>query len=152
MSGFIATNNSTKEPKQVTNNGFFPNVDLALFRTVMRVDQTVTPERTVQALLDAMIAVNKELHVWQINSQAKSLSKVPSIRYGDKTKLEHLYQTALFNRAKGLLVENYRDFDSTKSGHDRADEMQTRIDDYLRQSREAIRNMLGIPRMTVALI
>ena len=152
MSEFIATNNNAAEPEQVINNGFFPDVDLGLFRNVMRVDQTIPSERTVQALQDAMIAIKKELHTWQLNSQVQSLADIPSESYGDKTRLEHLYQTALFNRAKGLLVESYRDYDSTKLGHDRADAMETRIDDYMRQSREAIRNMLGVPRMTVELI
>lgn len=152
MSGFIATNNSAEEPEQVINNGFFPDINVSQFRTVMRVDQTVTSERTVQAIQDAMITINNELQAWQNNSQSESLSDIPSENYGDKTKLEHLYQAALFNRAKGLLIESYRDYDSTKSGHDRADEMETRIDDYLRRSREAIRNILGISRMTVELI
>ena len=152
MSGFIATNSPATAAEQVINNGFFPDVDPALFRTVMRVDQTVTPARAVRALQDAMIAVNKELHTWQLDAKVPSLSDIPSESYGDKSRLEHLYRTALFARAKALLVESYRDYDSTKSGHDRADAMETRVDDYLRQSREAIRNLLGVPRMTVELI
>jgi hypothetical protein len=152
MTSFIANTHSEEEPEQISNNGFFPDVNLASFRSVMRVDQTVSTERITQTLYNAMISVNQELQEWQIDTQVGTLSDVPSESYGDKTKLQRLYQTALFNHAKALLVEHYRDFDSTKSGHERADEMDHRIDDYLRISRTAIRKILGISRVTVELI
>lgn len=48
---FIAPQKTTGAPDIVPNNSFWPDVDLAKFRSVMRVDGTVTPERLRQVVL-----------------------------------------------------------------------------------------------------
>ena len=152
MSGFIATSSSSSEAQHISNNGFFPDIDIAEFRSVMRVDTTISEERVKQALMDAIINVNKELADWQNKAEVETLAAYQSETYGDNTKHQHLYQSAVFNRAKALLTETYRDFDSTKYGHKKADSLEPGIDDYFRKSKEAIRSFLGTPRLSVELI
>ncbi|RXJ70641.1 head protein [Veronia nyctiphanis] len=152
MSGFIATNSPNKVSDTVKNNGFFPDVDISDFRATMRVDQTIHTANLKHNLTLAMTAVNQELADWQHSQQKNTLAEVISESYGTHSRVEFLYRAALFNKTKSALLENYRDFDSTKSGHEKADEMKARIDDHLRLSREAIRLLLGISKVTVELI
>ena len=63
-----------------------------------------------------------------------------------------LYQRAVYATAKAELIERYRDFDSTDAGQRRAETMELSVDDYRRQARYAIRDILGRPRATVELL
>ncbi len=150
---FIANgSHQNQQAEKVTNNGFFPEISIDYFREVMRVEQPISNPRTKQAILDAIISVNNELKAWPAIQNFNSLANVPCEQYGEISQYEHHYQSAVFNKAKALLLENYRDFDSTKSGHERADQMEERVDDYLRRSRESIRRLLGTAKITIELI
>lgn len=152
MSFIPNTTHQNQTPEKVSNNGFFPDIDINQFREVMRVEQPISNLRTKQAILDAIISVNNESKAWPAIQNYNSLKEVPSEQYGEVSQYEHHYQSAVFNKAKALLLENYRDFDSTKSGHERADQMEERVDDYLRRSRESIRALLGTAKITIELI
>jgi len=151
MSGFIANSNTMVEIEQIVNNGFFPDIDLCHFRAVMAVENRVTSEQMRQAIIDAMLPINSELKSWQENSQVQYLADVPSEHYGDQTRLEHLYRAALFNRARGLLLERYC-IESVQSDHDRIGKMDNPANECFRRSRQALRSLLGTPRITVELI
>jgi hypothetical protein len=71
---------------------------------------------------------------------------------GDTSRLVLLYQRAVYATAKAELIERYRDFDSTDAGQRRAEAMELSVDDYRRQARYAIRDILGRPRATVELL
>lgn len=153
---YIATG-GTPDAEDITvpNLPFFPDVTTNQFRELMRVDQTVPQPRIERYLVTAMAYVNGELFDYQVTKTGEgfaSLSDVPQDTYGSTKILEHEYRMAVYNKAKAELVENYRDFDSTRSGHDRADEMETRVDEYLGTCREHIRKILSVPRSTVELI
>ena len=152
MSFIPSANHPSQTSGKVSNNGFFPDIDITQFREVMRVEQPVSNQRTKQALLDAILSVNHELRAWPATQHYNVLTEVPSEQYGEVSQVTHHYQSAVFNKAKALLLENYRDFDSTKSGHERADQMEERVDDYLRRSRESIRRLLGTAKINIELI
>lgn len=154
MTGFISTT-TTETQLTITNNTFFPDLKLADFRAQYRVDDTVTDERITQQLSTAMMGVNYELWFWQnkqVSEGYNSLEDVPGENYGNITDKQHYYYTAVFAKAKALIIEKYRDFDSTGHGNDKADNMGSLIDDYKTESREAIRRLLAISRSTVELI
>lgn len=58
---FVAPEKATGTPEIIPNNSFWPDIDLATFRSVMRVDGTVTPQRLKQVVLTAMAEVNPGL-------------------------------------------------------------------------------------------
>ncbi len=62
---FTAPEQSPVAPVIIPNNSFWPDLDLAKFRSAMRVDGTVTPERLKQVVLTAMSEVNAELYPWR---------------------------------------------------------------------------------------
>ncbi|MCY7297481.1 head completion/stabilization protein [Alteromonas sp. a30] len=152
MSFIPNANHQNQTPEKVSNKGFFPDIDMTQFREVMRVEQPISNLRAKQAILDAILSVNHELRAWSATQHYNALTEVPSEQYGEISQYEHHYQSAVFNKAKALLLENYRDFDSTKSGHERADQMEERVDDYLRRSRESIRALLGTAKINIELI
>ena len=67
----------------IENDGWFPDVTLADMRDAMRLDGTVTDARLVQAVVDAILNVNRELAQWQgQHAQAgiAALADVPATR------------------------------------------------------------------------
>ena len=71
---------------------------------------------------------------------------MPAEQDRDSTRLAPLSPAALLQRAKGLFPASYRDYDSTKSGHDRAKAIAGA------QSQAAIGQLLAVSRMTAVLI
>ncbi len=154
MSAFIAAGASTAD-SNIANDDFFPAVDPNLFRSLMRLDNSVTNPRIRQALIEAMGKTNADLSVWKTNQQDQSyadLSEVPAAQIDAKSIHEHDYQRAVFCLAKAEINERYQDYDSTASGTSRAEEIEATIDDYKRQARFAIRRILGQSQSTIELI
>ena len=83
---------------------------------------------------------------------AATLAEVPATAYGGVSEKVTLYETAVYARARAVLLETTRDYDSTKSGHDKADALEDTADDWFRQSNEALARLTGRPRMVVELI
>lgn len=141
--------------QSVVNIAFFPDVSVDAFRATTRLQDTVTDGRVVQALRESVITINNELRAWREQQTAlgyDSLGSVPADAYGDITELEHHYLAAVYAHAKALLMEQYRDIDSTDAGKRRAAEFDGTVDSWRREAREAVRAILGTPRATVELI
>jgi hypothetical protein len=154
MSGFVAINPSSDDTP-ITNNGFFIEISPSEFREIMRLDSSITGARIRNALIDAMGKVNTDLNAWQNLQQdqgANLLTDVIAAKIDNKSTHEHDYQRAVFCLAKADLTEQYQDYDSSANGTDKAQEIQESIDDYRRQSRFAIRRILGIAQSTIELI
>ncbi len=156
MNDFIATNTPAGPVTgTVANNGFFPDIDLADFAANQRLDQTIPTDRQQAAIEAGILKTNHNLADWQATQQAAGitcLADVTSTRYGDQTAHEQLYRQAVYHWAKGLLVEAYRDYDTTRTGHERADQMTPRINDHRRQYNEAVRRFLGRTRSRIRLL
>lgn len=153
---FIATGDPSAPAEAVlVNDGFFPNIDPADLRKSQRLDGTVTYERLLHALIEAIASVNDELAAFkaaQILAGYATLAAVPASTINDISINVHRYQRAVFATAKADLTERYRDYDSTGAGNKLADQMETPIDDIRRDARWAISDILGIGRNTVELI
>lgn len=156
MSNLVVPANSTPQAEQdIVNDGWFPNVKPADFRASMRADMTVTAERSRDALITAILSVNRELTAWkveQVTAGKASLEAVDAAAIDGKKAKVHLYLVAVFSHAKAQLVERYPDYDATKSGVDKADHLTTVVDDYRRDLRFAISDIQGKARRVVELI
>lgn len=154
--GFIATGDPTAPAEAVlVNDGFFPDIDPADLRKIERLDGTVTYERLLSALIDAITSVNGELAAFkaaQVLAGHATLAAVPADTINNVSVKVHRYKRAVFSLAKADLTERYRDYDSTNAGNKKADQMETPIDDMRRDARWAISDILGIGRNTVELI
>ena len=153
MSGFIAT--GTAEQFTLTNDGFWPDIDADQLRASLRLDGTVSKDRLEQAAVNAMLSVNRELANLQAEYQAEGYAKladVPAAHLMGVSGLIHLYRRAVYCTAGAELAERYRSFDATAAGNQRADDLTPSIDEYRRDARYAIRDLLGITHSTVELI
>ncbi|MEM8594742.1 MAG: head completion/stabilization protein [Pseudomonadota bacterium] len=151
--GVIPTQTATQavvEP--IKNDGFFPDLSVHDFSRDMRLDIPDDNKR-IAALKSAMYKVNEDLAPLKRPDEpsATLTSHITNDVY-TSDRLNHLYFMAVFNLAKALLIENYRDIDTHRQGHEKSDQMEPRALDYQQRSRENVRQLLGKPRMTVELV
>lgn len=157
MPSFIAPadpNPPTPESGVIENNGFFPDISIAELRGVTRLDGTVTHERVREATIDAIRSVNAELKTWRAQAAVgyATLADMPAEQIGGVSELVSLYRRAVYNLAHADLTERYRDLDTTKSGGQKAEDLETTICTARRNARWALNDLRGIPRSTVELI
>lgn len=153
MSGFIALQSAAAG--EIANAAFFPTITLAELRAVARIDGTVPDERLVEAAAVAMSAVNTDLAAYQADQEAlgiTTLAAVPATQLGGRSRLVRLYLRAIYALTKADLLERYRDFDAANSGRAREDDLDTPAAELRRNARLAVREILGIPRVTAELI
>lgn len=154
MSGFVA-GGSTPTANHINTDSFWPSIDLDQMREALRIDASVTAPRLETAVINAAISVNRELRQWRAHHQAAgyaTLADVPAETINDQSELVHLYARAIQAATGAEVCERYRSYDSTGSGDRKAEALQFNIDEYRRDQRWAIRDLLGVGRMTVELI
>ena len=145
----------TTEPVTITNAPFFPDLQLQEFRDSMRLDGTVPDERAVHALESGMFDVNRSLSAFmqaQKDLGFDTLEDVPDADWQPMGTNVRLYLRAVWCLAKASLIERYRDYDATGSGHDKAEAMDLTSDDLRRDASWALSDIRGVHRTTVELI
>lgn len=142
----------------IENDGWFPDITLVDMRDAMRLDGTVTDARLVQAVVDAILHVNRELAQWQgQHAQAgiSSLADVPATRINRESRLLAQYRRAVYSTAKADLIERYRDYDSTATSLTDKKSMEW-LDEapgaQRRNAQWAIADIVGRSHLTVELI
>ncbi len=139
----------------IANDGWFPDLALATFRSQMRLRASVTVARQRDAVLNAIIWAGDNLAPWQIEqvaAGAASLAAVPAPVLGGESRLIILYRQAVFAWAKAELVERYRDVDTTAAGQRDVDDLDSSTTELRRDAIHAIRALLGRNRTDVELI
>ncbi|MEW6166069.1 MAG: head completion/stabilization protein [Pseudomonadota bacterium] len=153
---FVTTTPATPaDEPPIASSAFWPPVDPAKVRDAQRIDGTVTAPRLAATIIEAIASVNGELGAWRqarIAEGTATLDAVEAETINDVSILVHRYFRAVGCTAKALLLERYRDFDSTARGDKKADELADPIDDLRRDARWAISDILGAGRCTVELI
>jgi hypothetical protein len=153
---FAPDNNPNDTSDQIiTNDGFFPDIAVADFRTDTRTQDTVTDQRVIANLVASILAINALLAVWQAAQQAlgyTALANVPAKQINAASALVHHYRRAVYSHAQASIIDQYRESSITSKGTDRADEIINTRDIWLQQCREAVRAIRGEPRNTVELI
>lgn len=164
MSDFIATvlpDAASPDPATdpasavIANDGWFPDIDPALFREQQRIREAVTPARAREALIAAILAVGLDLAGWAAGHRAAGAAKLEEIaapKIDGTSKLVLLYRRAVFTAAKAEVVERYRDIDITSAGQRKAEDLDPSVGELRRDSLFAIRDMLGVGRVAVELI
>ncbi|MDP2747943.1 head completion/stabilization protein [Pseudomonas sp.] len=154
MSGFVAGGTPPAGP-HINTDPFWPSIELDAMRAALRIDASVTNPRLETAVIAAAISVNRALLKWRGAQQAAgyaTLADVPAETVQDVSELVHLYTRAIQAATGAEVCERYRSYDSTGTGDRKAEDLQFNIDEYRRDQRWAIRDLLGVPRMSVDLI
>jgi hypothetical protein len=157
MSGFIASGAvpAAAEPHPISNDGWWPDLDGEAVRAALRLDSSISAIRLEVALVNAILSVNRELDDYQVAQLAlghADLAAVPGPLIQNQSRPVHLYLRAVYCTAGAELAERYRSYDSTNAGDKNADELTPSIDEYRRDARWAMRDLLGSRRTTVELI
>lgn len=162
MSAFIVTANppTAEQEPDVTNDGFFPDMQPAQVRAACRLDGTVTTARLLPALQDAMLTINAELQSWADEQRTRwgytRMQDVPAPQVGGISAKVLQYQRAVHHCLQADLLEMYRNISTTPNGSGKearvTEDLVIQLGELRRKQRWAISDLLGTARCTVELI
>ncbi|MDG6896599.1 hypothetical protein A6A19_00960 [Actinobacillus delphinicola] len=139
----------------IKNSTFFPDINLSDVREVMRLDGTVTHARLTSAVVEAMTFVNQSLKRLKDEQQACNIASMNEMA-GEVINGENIfitrYKRAVYCYSVANIQERYASFDLTREGEKKGEIFQDSINDLRRDGQLAIRDLLGVPRITAALI
>lgn len=139
----------------LANSPFWPDVDTADARKSMRLDEMVSEQRLVKALISAMVYVNGQLAAWRERQEAQGyerLDNVPAEEIAGASVKVSCYIEAVYSWATAQLVEDYVTLDITNTGQKRADMQNPMIDGRRRNAYWAIMDIQGKARAVAELI
>lgn len=140
----------------VVADGFFPPIDCAMLRDRMKVGPAITDARLREAVIGAMTTALIELADWrtvQVLAGFDSASTIPGKPEIDgENWYALLWRRAVSNYACAALAETYRDLTATGAADDRAEAKGLSAEDYRREGRYAVRDILAAPRSWIELI
>lgn len=129
----------------VSNDGFFPDLDLGEFQETHRLPAEYAPALISEGVMTAMLEVNDDLErirqTWQNAGQNKL-----------DNNQTNLYKRAVFCRAKSYLLQQYATVTAKPSANNVGKEAPERYDIFLKFSENAIRQLQGRGRIGVYLI
>ncbi len=134
---------------------FWPVIDLAKLREAIALDGSVTAARITHAATDALASVIDELTAWSIDQQAAghdTLASVPAIAINGASVQISRFERAVYAYAKANLIERYADADATGRAERGEPGRRLQADEYRRDGLHALRDILGVSRMTSELI
>ena len=174
---FIAQKTQDDGTTVIENTSFFPSINLLHFQKGYRLNDKISTTEQVEAIENALGWVNSDLmsinaldqpagkdedgrcidsHWVDIQKQKgfETLADVPDMPGGTATRL---YLTAVYSKAKAELLDENQDDDQTHSGTgahqiDFKKSINTQRENHMQRSRESIRQLLGIPRVTIELL
>ena len=146
---------TTVVDQSIENNGFWPAIDPAAFRDQHRIDTTITQPRVLTALRVAMASLNRQLADWQadqVDAGHAVVSNVPIEAWQMIGHHQLLYVRAVYSEAHAQLLERYRDYSATGDGDGRGEAKNDAAEDYRRDARWAVAEIVGRNHTTVELI
>jgi hypothetical protein len=138
----------------LANDGFWPNVDLATLRASTRLTGNVTTERLRASAIEAMLDVNTQLTTFKAARVGEGWDSAADIgeTVAGSTALVHRYLRAVASTVQADIAEKYRDWDNTRAGDYRGHGESDSADDFRRNARWAVADILGRPRNVVELL
>lgn len=139
----------------ITSSAFWPGISDARVRQDYRIDAGITAERLKAAIIEAIATTNGALSDWSIQQTkagCATLADVPAEEIDGTSVNVHRYYRAVGSLAKALLLERYRDIDTSPKGDRKADALADPIDDCRRDHLNALADIQRKPRCTVELI
>lgn len=142
-------------PELVTNDGFWPDIDLVHLRQAIRLDTTIDPARLRDAVVQAMLEAGRSLELWRSVTApaAANLQEVPPRRLIENVSdYIHHYTRAIYSLVGADLGERLMSQSMTAAGDDRRESLAAEVDQHRRNARWAIQDFKGARRATVELI
>ena len=135
---------------RISAGAFWPDIVLRELRLAVRLPGRVTTSRLLHTATGAVAHVTRELEAWQQEQQAaghQTLADVPApVINGESVNLWH-WRNAVYTATRALILERYRDADTTDKGDRRADALDIQTSDLWRDVSWAISDILCRPRI-----
>ncbi|EIX7350000.1 head completion/stabilization protein [Escherichia coli] len=160
MSGIVARHNTGETPAVypppeeenlfISTGDFWPEIRLRDLRQAMRISPSVVTARLQHIATEAALHVCEQLHEWQTTQTGNghnTLDAIPAAMTGDVSALHFRYRHAVYCLTRALLLERYRDIDTTRSGDSHAVALDAEIQDLWRDARYAMTDIQGIARV-----
>jgi hypothetical protein len=93
MTGFSFNAPTTMPDESISNDGFFPNLQLNLIRESVRLDGSISNPRLKDAAIAAMLEINEQLR--SLKFKASALSELATSTIDGKPNTELLYLRAI---------------------------------------------------------
>ncbi|HDE1488679.1 head completion/stabilization protein [Klebsiella quasipneumoniae] len=138
------------QDEQLSNNGFWPDLNLKDFQAQRSLPPDIDAETLAQALLSAVMEVNAELEGIQAGYQAKGYlmaEAVPDVTMSGLNGLCAQYTKAVFARGKADLLSEFATI-GRRDSHPGQESAETRAG-LLTEASVVIRRMKGLKRATV---
>ena len=140
----------------VAGDGWYPDIDVNAMRDALRITDLVTHTRIVGAIEGGLLTVEGELAYWRATKEADGLQSLeevdPDRTIGGDHRLTVLYVRAVRFHAAAELAELHRDLSATTDGQTRAEPQLLTAEEYRKLATQAVRDILGVPRVAVELI
>lgn len=134
----------------VTAGRFWPVIKLKELRLAARITGGVTTTRLMHVTTEAVSHVIEQLDEWQANQWAlgyEALQDVPAVELNGESVKVHRYRRAVYAIARALVLEGYRDVDTTPKGDKDAAALDLQRDDLWRDARWCISDIQRKPRI-----
>ncbi|GAB7259287.1 head completion/stabilization protein [Dickeya ananatis] len=153
-------------PKRVSDSGDVPEIDdgaaavragefwpvivLRDLRLADRITGGITTTRLMHVTTEAVVHVTDQLASWQQTQQATgyaALADVPARQVNGESIKVYRFRRAVYAIARALLLEGYRDVDTTAKGDKATDTFDNQCDDLWRDARWSIADIRGAQRL-----
>ncbi|HGE6484089.1 TPA: head completion/stabilization protein [Klebsiella variicola] len=141
------------QDEPLTNDGFWPDLNLADFQKARSIPADVASETVAEALITAVAEVNGELAGIQDKHRAagyESTDAVPGVRMKGVNQLTAQYKKAVYARAKADLMGEFASVGRRES-HPGQESGETR-NGLLAEAAMVIRQIKGLKRATVRMV
>ncbi|MBA5197926.1 head completion/stabilization protein [Pectobacterium aroidearum] len=136
--------------EKVSAAAFWPEISLSDVRMEMRINGAVTTTRLKHVVIEAVAHITDQLAEWQasrVSDGYTSLDLVPASLINGSSVKVYRYRRAVFSIARALLIENYRDVDTTgDAGEKHASALTLQAADLWRDARWAMSDIRGAER------
>lgn len=167
---FIAQKTHDETGVVVPNFPFFPDIVLKEFQQEFNANNSIPEAEQVQAIQESMQWVNDDLLnpasndgriSWVNKQQAAGLSCIDEVYSrldnAGVSEKKTAYLTAIYSKAKSILVARFPDVDLSKQGTNAAaadfeTSLEKQVAGYVTTARESIRFIMDIPHFSIELI
>ncbi|QDX29598.1 head completion/stabilization protein [Dickeya poaceiphila] len=134
----------------VSTGAFWPVIVLRDLRLAARITGGITTTRLMHVTTEAVVHVTDQLASWQQTQQATgyaALADVPAGQVNGESIKVYRFRRAVYAIARALLLEGYRDVDTTAKGDKATDTFDNQRDDLWRDARWSIADIRGAQRL-----
>lgn len=139
-------------PVVIGDDGFWPALTVAECRSATGLGSMWGGDRVHAALSAAAAEVVAVAAGWRAGQSAATLDQAPGLVVNGQSAAVLHFKTAVYTRVRAQFCDRTRDYDSTKSGHARADALEATAESWMQASNEALSRLIGRGRTVVELI